>query len=141
MCLLETSCDVQYLALQPYIEALTTMEQAIKWAWQVESEIWTGRSHSVKTWRSFLRQAAPDFHEWNRRWECEDSLEDWLKRWKKLWASLCHPRARIMGWRVLQEGFYDDVRGHIWKKCKSRCPPCKGGQKQPNICFSVVMEL
>jgi hypothetical protein len=30
-----------------------------------------------------------------------------------------------MIWRVLQEGFFNNVRGCLWKKCRRRCELCK----------------
>jgi hypothetical protein len=124
-----------------FIEEL--IEKALKWAWHEEDKIWSGWFHSVKVWQGFMKQAEPNFHEWNRRWGGVDSLTDWLKRWRKLWTSLCHLRARLMVWRVLQEGFYNNVRGHIWKKCNKRCPLCKRGEettknfmKKSNVCKS-----
>jgi hypothetical protein len=56
---------------------------------------------------------------WNKHWG-GDKIRDWTKRLRKLWTGISHPQTRITVWRVLQEGYYNNVRGYKMEQVQQK---------------------
>ena len=98
---------------------------------EMEGWDWTGINKNGlewslpnRCWKELVKLPYIDQSHLNRRWGCTLTGQEWSKLWGCLWAPGAHARTKFVIWRLLQHGFFTNVRGAIWKVCEALCPIC-----------------
>jgi hypothetical protein len=95
------------------------------WCWQQEGNLYSAWDLPVRAWRSLTIPPTAFTNLLNRRWSQTWSPARWQLFWQNLWNGISHLRTKFLIWRVMQFGFYTNVRGALWGVSTELCPQCQ----------------
>lgn len=90
---------------------------------------------STKQVKNLLPTPPSDFSRFNWCLSIDESFLAWRVHWCKLWLGNCHQRNRFIFSRLLNHGYYTNLRGLLWG-IHPKCPVCSEPKLTDHMMFS-----